>query len=96
MVPVRDAVVDLLAEDREWRRFFKRCCYLGHDRLRSQAWQFYAELADRGHILKLVDVEDALAVLASELLPDSPAATWDEKRASELSATRSRTSANGV
>lgn len=80
----RVALVTLLMEEKEWRRFFADCCRYGHLRLRSQAWQFADELAERGHCFKRADVEDALAVLATELLPDSPAAAWDADWAHEL------------
>jgi hypothetical protein len=81
---VREALGSLLTSNREWRRFFADCCRHGHRRLRSQAWQFADELAERGPRFRLPDVEDALAVLAAEVLPDSPAGAWDEEWAHEL------------
>ena len=70
------AVVGLLRESREWRRFFKSCCRTSALRLRSQGWQFRNELRDRGHDLPLEETEDALFDLAQQLLPAAPAAEW--------------------
>ncbi len=67
------AIKDLLKESLEWRRFFKLCCQESSLTLRSQAWQFRDELAERGHSFAKSDIEDVLLRLARELLPDSPA-----------------------
>lgn len=80
----RRSIADLMRSSEEWRQFFRSYCYCGHLRLRAQAWQWRDELTDRGHTFKLPDVEDALAILAADLLPDSPAAGWDTEWASEL------------
>ncbi len=68
-----DAVADLLRTDLESRRFFKRCCEAGAFRLRAQAWQFRAGLADRGIRADLEDVQTALLVIAGKTLPGTPA-----------------------
>lgn len=73
----RTAVVDLLKAEPAWRAFFKRCCETSPLRLRSQAWQWREELADRGQVFELADLEDVLMALARKVFPDSPAAQWD-------------------
>lgn len=78
------AIMGLIKESPEWRRFFKACCQEGFLRLHSQAWQFDDELRDRGHEFGREDVEDALFELAHALLPDSPATKWDPKWAVAL------------
>ena len=82
----RLAVMELLKESPEWRHFFRSLCEESFLALRSQAWQFRDELAQRGyHFPKgSAELEDALFGLARELLPDSPAAQWDEECAYEL------------
>jgi hypothetical protein len=80
-VRARMAVTELLKESREWRRFFRSLCDESFLALRSQSWQFRDELAQRGHNFPKgsAELEDALFGLARELLPDSPAAQWDEE-----------------
>lgn len=84
----RTALLELFKAEPEWRRFFKACCEtpLGTFRLRSQAWQFWDELAERGGAKvprgghpdgTYPALEDALMGLARELLPGTPAAEWD-------------------
>ena len=80
----RRSIADLMRSSEEWRQFFRSCCYCDHFQLRAQAWQWTDELVDRGYAFKEADVEDALAILAADLLPDSPAARWDSEWASEL------------
>jgi hypothetical protein len=80
----RTALLELFKDSSEWRAFFRSCCEISPSRLRSQAWQFCDELADRCHKLQAEEVEDALLGLARELLPDTPAATWDEEWAHNL------------
>ena len=80
----RTAVVDLLKAEPAWRAFFKRCCETSPLRLRSQAWQWCEELADRGQVFELTDLEDVLMALARKVFPDSPAAQWDTEWAYEL------------
>lgn len=90
---VRTALLELFKADPEYRRFFKACCETSAFRLRSQAWQFWDELAERGGAKvprggrpagTYPVVEDALMGLARELLPGSPAAQWDSEWAVEL------------
>ena len=76
----RKAVLWLLKESKEWRRFFRDCCETSPFRLRAQVWQFREELAERDHDYPdkgNPELEDALFGLARELLPDSAAARWD-------------------
>jgi hypothetical protein len=73
----KEVVADLLLDSAEWRRFFRQCCETSCFRLRSQAWQWGAELRDRGRDATLEDLEDALSDLARELMPGSPGAAWD-------------------
>jgi hypothetical protein len=80
----RTALLELFKESSEWRAYFRSCCETSAFRLRSQAWQYREELADRGHKLQEEVVEDSLLGLARELLPDTPAAQWDEEWAHEL------------
>jgi hypothetical protein len=80
----RTALLELFKDTYGWRAFFRSCCEISAFRLRSQAWQFCDELADRCHKLQAEEVEDALLGLARELLPDTPAATWDEEWAHNL------------
>jgi hypothetical protein len=68
-----DAVADLLRSDLKWRRFFKRCCETSAFRLRAQAWQFRAGLAERGIRADLEDVQSALLTIAGKTLPNTPA-----------------------
>ena len=82
-------IARLLKASPEWRRFFKDCCETGALRLRSQAWQFRAELRDRGLAepeISLQDVEDSLLEIARKVLPSSLAAQWDTEWAAELCA----------
>jgi hypothetical protein len=80
----RTALLDLFKESSEWRSFFRSCCGTSAFRLRSQAWQFCDELKDRKHHFQVNEVEDCLLGLARELLPDAPAARWDEEWAHQL------------
>jgi hypothetical protein len=80
----RTVLLDLFKESGGWRAFFRSCCETGPLGLRSQAWQFCDELKDRGHKLRAEEVEDALLGLATELLPDTPAAQWDAEWAHDL------------
>jgi hypothetical protein len=80
----RTALLELFRKSSEWRAFFRSCCETSAFRLRSQAWQFCEELNDRGHKLRVDEVEDSLLGLARELLPDTPAAQWDAEWAHEL------------
>src|SRR5918998_938443 len=80
----RTALLELFKDSSVWRIFFRLCCETSAFRLRSQAWQFCEELNDRGHKLRVDEVEDSLLGLARELLPDSPAAHWDAEWAHEL------------
>jgi hypothetical protein len=75
----RTALLELFRESSGWRAFIRSCCEISPSRLRSQAWQFCDELADRGHKLRAEEVEDSLLGLARELLPGSPAARWDDE-----------------
>jgi hypothetical protein len=83
-VVARTALLALFKDSAEYRYFFRRLCERSPYRLRAQAWQFAEELADRGMSFELSEVEDALWELARELMPDSPAATWDTEWAGEL------------
>jgi hypothetical protein len=80
----RTALLELFKESSEWRAFFRSCCETSAFRLRSQSWQFRDELNDRGHKLQAEDVEGSLLGLARELLPDTPAAQWDDEWAHNL------------
>jgi hypothetical protein len=80
----RTALLEVFKESHEWRSFFRACCEVSAFRLRSQTWQFSAELQYRGARCETNEVEDALLGLAHELLPDTPAAQWDAEWAHEL------------
>src|SRR5215212_7677632 len=83
----RTALLELLKGSGEWRCFFRACCETSPFRLRSQVWQFRDELRDRGHEYPdrgNPELEDALFGLARDLLPNSPAARWDEEWAFSL------------
>ncbi|PLS87632.1 MAG: hypothetical protein CYG60_00885 [Actinobacteria bacterium] len=82
----RTAVLGLLKESGDWRRFFKACCETSPFKLRSQSWQFREVLAERGCVFPegSTELEDALLQLSRELMPDSPAARWDEEWAFAL------------
>src|SRR5215208_4630711 len=80
----RTALLELFRKSSEWRAFFRSCCETSAFRLRSQAWQFCEELNDRGHKLRVDEVEDSLLGLARELLPNTPAAHWDAEGAHEV------------
>src|SRR5215210_4905656 len=78
------ALLELFKESSGWRAFFRSCCETSALRQRSQAWQFCDELNDRGHKLQAEEVEGSLLGLARELLPDTPAAQWDDEWAHDL------------
>jgi hypothetical protein len=80
----RTALLELFKESSEWRAYFRSCCETSAFRLRSQAWQYREELADRGHKVQADEVENALLGLAKELLPDTPAAQWDAEWAHDM------------
>jgi hypothetical protein len=80
----RTALLELFKESSGWRAFFRSCCVTSPSRLRSQAWQFCEELNDRGHKLEAEEVAGSLLGLARELLPDTPAAQWDDEWAHNL------------
>jgi hypothetical protein len=80
----RSALLKLFKDSSEWRAFFRSCCGTSALRLRSQSWQFCEELNDRGHKLQSEELEGSLLGLASELLPDTPAAQWDAEWAHDL------------
>ena len=80
----RTALLELFRKSSEWRAFFRSCCETSAFRLRSQAWQFCEELNDRGHKLRVDEVEDSLLGLARELLPNTPAAHWDAEWAHSM------------
>jgi hypothetical protein len=80
----RTALLELFKDSSEWRTFFRTCCETSTFRLRSQTWQFCAELNDRGNQFQAEDVEDAMLGLARELLPETSAAQWDTEWAHEL------------
>ena len=80
----RTALLELLKDSSEWRAFFRSCCEISAFRLRAQAWQFRDELNDRGNQLQTDEVEDSLLGLATELLPDTPAAQWDAEWAHSI------------
>jgi hypothetical protein len=80
----RTALLEQFKKSSGWRAFFRSCCETSAFRLRSQAWQFCGELNDRGHQFKVEEVEDSLLGLARDLLPDTPAAHWDEEWAHDL------------
>jgi len=78
-VRTKTATVELLKENRSLRMLYKGCCNTSAFRLRSQAWQFRDELAERGQAASLEAVQDALFELAHDLFPESPGAdfiTW--------------------
>jgi hypothetical protein len=83
-VKARTALLELFKNAQEWRTFFRSCCETSTFRLRAQAWQFRDELKDRGNQTQADEVEDALLGLARELLPDTPAAQWDDEWAHNL------------
>jgi hypothetical protein len=80
----RTALLKLFKDSSVWRAFFRSCCETSAFRPRSQVWQFRDELNDRGNQIQTVEVEGALLGLARELLPDTPAATWDAEWAHNL------------
>jgi hypothetical protein len=80
----RTALLELLKDSSVWRAFIRSCCETSALRLRSQAWQFCEELNDQGHKLQAEEVEDSLLGLARELLPNTPAAQWDDEWAHNL------------
>jgi hypothetical protein len=72
----KTAIVELLKGSRDLRMFFKGCCNTSAFRLRSQAWQFRDELAERGHVASLREVQNTLFELARDLFPESPGADF--------------------
>ena len=78
------ALAKLLTASPEWRVFYRECCKAGALRLRGQAWQFRDELRDRGKVVVLHDVEDALLTMARKVLPETPAAQWNPEWAGDL------------
>jgi hypothetical protein len=80
----RTALLELFKKSSEWRAFFRSCCETSAFRLRSQVWQFSNELKDRGYAFQADEVEDSLLGLVRELLPNSPAAQWDDEWANDL------------
>jgi hypothetical protein len=80
----RTALLELFKGSSGWRTFFRSCCETSTLRLCSQVWQFRDELKDRGNQFQTDEVEDALLGLARGLLPDTPAAQWDDEWAHEL------------
>ena len=80
----RTALLELFKESHEWRSFFRSCCESSALRLRSQAWQFQEKLQEPGHGFLTEEVEEALLMLARKLLPDTPAAQWDDEWAHDL------------
>ncbi len=81
---VHTAVLDLLKDSVEWRRFFKRCCETSPLRLRSQAWQFRDDLLDRDQSFALAEIEDSLMSLARKFFPESLGAEWYTQWADKL------------
>jgi len=78
-VRTKTALVELLKDSRDLRVFFKGCCEASAARLRVQSAQFRAELADRGYVVDLREVQDSIFELARKLFPESPGAdfvTW--------------------
>ena len=80
----RTALLELFRKSSEWRAFFRSCCETSVFRLRTQTWQFRNELKDRGNAFQAEELEGSLLGLARELLPDTPAAQWDEEWAHDL------------
>src|SRR5215211_581018 len=80
----RTILLELFKDSNEWRDFFRSCCENGAIRLRTQTWRFQENLKEWGDGFLTEEVEDALLGLARELLPDTPAAQWDEEWAHEL------------
>ena len=75
----KTALVELLKDSRDLRVFFNGCCEASAARLRVQSWQFRDELADRGYVVNLREVQDSVFELARDLFPESPGAdfvTW--------------------
>ena len=80
----RTALLELFKDSSVWRAYFRSYCETSAFRQRSQAWQFRGELEDMGNQFQTEEVEDALLGLARELLPDTPAAQWDDEWAHNL------------
>jgi hypothetical protein len=80
----RTALLELFKKSSEWRAFFRSCCETSVFRLRTQTWQFRNELKDRGNAFQAEELEGSLLGLARDLLPDTPAAQWDEEWAHDL------------
>jgi len=80
----RTALLELFKDSSGWRAFFRSCCETSPSRLRSQASQFRDELKQLGNQFQVEEVEDTLLALARDLLPDTPAAQWDDEWAHEL------------
>jgi|SRR5918992_791399 hypothetical protein len=80
----RTTLLELFKESSEWRAFFRLCCETSAFRLRSQAQQFRDELEERSHGFLTEELEDSLLRSARELLPNTPAAQWDEEWVHDL------------
>ena len=75
----KTALVELLKDSRDLRVFFKGCCEASAARLRVQSWQFRDELADRGYVVNLREVQDSVFEIARGLFSESLGAdfvTW--------------------
>jgi len=88
------AVANLLRASHDYRTLFRQCCQTSAERLGSQAWQFRNELRDRGVVVELEDLEDALLILARKVLPDSPGSAWPVELAAERASAAYRYCAN--
>jgi len=78
-VRTKTALVELLKDSRDLQVFFKGCCEASAARLRVQSWQFRDELADRGYVVNLREVQDSVFEIAQDLFSESPGAdfvTW--------------------
>src|SRR5215212_11475905 len=80
----RTALLELFKKSSEWRAFFRSCCETSGFRLRTQTWRFREKLKEQDHGFLAEEVEDSLLGLARELLPDTPAAQWDDEWAHDL------------
>ncbi len=80
----RDLVAFVLRRRDDYRAFFRHLCFAGHNRMRAQAWQFYAKSQAMGWGYSRADIEDALWELAYALFPESAAAAWDTEWAQEI------------
>jgi hypothetical protein len=78
-VRTKTALVELPKDRRDLRVFFKGCCEASAARLRVQSWQFREELADRGYVVNVREVQDSVFELTRDLFSESPGAdfvTW--------------------